>query len=142
MTATRELGRSGLHVRPLAFGGNVFGWTADATTSEAILDAFVDGGGNFIDTADAYGPFVSEDLIFEALHGADGYGHVVVATKGAHTRHGPGIWMPVAVKSSPHSIQIGYCMNALLKTETTRRASCNSLINSLLCTAAFLAWPE
>ena len=44
MTATRELGRSGLHVRPLAFGGNVFGWSADEKASFALLDAFVDAG--------------------------------------------------------------------------------------------------
>ncbi|HAU81163.1 MAG TPA: alcohol dehydrogenase, partial [Stenotrophomonas sp.] len=37
MTATRELGRSGLHVAPIAFGGNVFGWSADEKTSFALL---------------------------------------------------------------------------------------------------------
>ena len=46
MTATRELGRSGLHVAPLAFGGNVFGWSADEKASFALLDAFVDAGFN------------------------------------------------------------------------------------------------
>ena len=40
----RPLGKSGLHVAPWAFGGNVFGWTADKDTSFALLDAFVDGG--------------------------------------------------------------------------------------------------
>jgi aryl-alcohol dehydrogenase-like predicted oxidoreductase len=47
---------------------------------------------NFIDTADSYGPFVSEELIREALHPYDG---LVVATKGGLTRHGPDIWRPV-----------------------------------------------
>ena len=47
----RPLGRSGLHVAPLCFGGNVFGWTADEATSHAMLDRFVDAGFNFIDTA-------------------------------------------------------------------------------------------
>ena len=51
---TRELGHSGLHLVPLVLGGNVFGWTADSTTSFAVLDAFVAGGGNAIDTADVY----------------------------------------------------------------------------------------
>ena len=50
----RELGRSGLQVAPLAFGGNVFGWTADEATSFSLLDAFVDSGFNLIDTADVY----------------------------------------------------------------------------------------
>jgi aryl-alcohol dehydrogenase-like predicted oxidoreductase len=50
----RPLGRSGLAVAPLAFGGNVFGWTADEATSFRLLDAFVDGGFNLIDTADVY----------------------------------------------------------------------------------------
>ena len=50
----RQLGTSNLHVAPLMFGGNVFGWTADAPTSFSILDAFVAHGFNFIDTADVY----------------------------------------------------------------------------------------
>ncbi|MEO7854256.1 MAG: aldo/keto reductase [Rubrivivax sp.] len=50
----RALGRSGLSVAPLAFGGNVFGWTADANTSFALLDAFVGAGFNLVDTADVY----------------------------------------------------------------------------------------
>ncbi|MBL8290156.1 MAG: aldo/keto reductase [Rubrivivax sp.] len=55
----RPLGRSGLLVAPLALGGNVFGWTADERTSFAVLDAFVDGGFNLIDTADIYSRWVS-----------------------------------------------------------------------------------
>lgn len=54
MAAHRELGHSGLHLAPLVLGGNVFGWTADEQTSFAVLDAFVAGGGNAIDTADVY----------------------------------------------------------------------------------------
>ncbi len=50
----RTLGRSTLKVTPLALGGNVFGWTADEQTSFTVLDAFVDAGFNFIDTADTY----------------------------------------------------------------------------------------
>jgi aryl-alcohol dehydrogenase-like predicted oxidoreductase len=50
----RALGNSGISVAPLALGGNVFGWTVDETTSFRILDAFVDAGGNMIDTADVY----------------------------------------------------------------------------------------
>ena len=54
----RRSGSSGLSVAPLALGGNVFGWTADEKTSFGILDAFVDAGGNMIDTADVYSAWV------------------------------------------------------------------------------------
>lgn len=54
----RPLGRSGLDIAPLVLGGNVFGWTADAKTSHAILDAFVAAGFNAIDTADSYSRWV------------------------------------------------------------------------------------
>ena len=50
----RELGRSGLQFAPLVLGGNVFGWTADEAASFRVLDAFVAGGGNAIDTANVY----------------------------------------------------------------------------------------
>ena len=54
----RPLGRSGLQAAPLALGGNVFGWTADEATSHAVLDAFVAGGFNLIDTANSYSRWV------------------------------------------------------------------------------------
>jgi hypothetical protein len=50
----RRLGRSDLMVSPLCFGGNVFGWTADEKRSFELLDAAVEAGINFIDTADVY----------------------------------------------------------------------------------------
>jgi aryl-alcohol dehydrogenase-like predicted oxidoreductase len=50
----RKLGKSGIEFAPIAFGGNVFGWTADEATSHRLLDAFVDAGFSFIDTADVY----------------------------------------------------------------------------------------
>ncbi len=53
-----RIGSSDLDVFPLNLGGNVFGWTADESTSFAILDRFVDLGGNFIDTADGYSRWV------------------------------------------------------------------------------------
>lgn len=55
----RELGKSGLKVSPLCFGGNVFGWTADERTSFQLLDAMVDSGVNFVDTADSYSTWVA-----------------------------------------------------------------------------------
>ena len=54
----RQIGTSGLSVAPLALGGNVFGWTADEDVSFMLLDAFVDGGGTMIDTADVYSAWV------------------------------------------------------------------------------------
>ncbi len=54
----RKLGKSGIEFAPIAFGGNVFGWTADEATSHRILDAFVDAGFSFIDTADVYSRWV------------------------------------------------------------------------------------
>jgi aryl-alcohol dehydrogenase-like predicted oxidoreductase len=50
----RALGRTGMKVAALCLGGNTFGWTTDQKTSEAVLDAYVAAGGNFIDTADVY----------------------------------------------------------------------------------------
>jgi aryl-alcohol dehydrogenase-like predicted oxidoreductase len=54
----RKLGNSGIEFAPIAFGGNVFGWTADEATSHRLLDAFVDAGFTFVDTADVYSRWV------------------------------------------------------------------------------------
>jgi len=54
----RPLGRTGLQIAPIVFGGNVFGWTADERRSFELLDAFVDAGFNAIDTADVYSRWV------------------------------------------------------------------------------------
>ena len=84
----REIGRSGLHVKPLCFGGNVFGWTVDEATSFKLLDAWVDAGMNFIDTADAYSRWVpghtggeSETIIGKWLAKSGKRSQVVIATK-------------------------------------------------------------
>ena len=50
----RKLGRSGLDVAPVVFGGNVFGWSVDQARANTLLDAFVDLGFNAIDTANSY----------------------------------------------------------------------------------------
>ena len=55
----RKLGRTGLKVSALCLGGNTFGWTTDQKASEAVLDAYMEAGGNFIDTADVYARWVS-----------------------------------------------------------------------------------
>ena len=87
-TNYRELGRSGLQVSPLCFGGNVFGWTADEATSFSLLDAWVDAGMNFIDTADMYSRWVpghsggeSETIIGKWLKRSGRRDQVVLATK-------------------------------------------------------------
>src|SRR5579864_2114852 len=54
----RRVGNSELMIAPIVFGGNVLGWTADEPTSFRLLDAFLDGGFNAIDTADTYSRFV------------------------------------------------------------------------------------
>jgi aryl-alcohol dehydrogenase-like predicted oxidoreductase len=84
----RKLGDSGLEVSPLAFGGNVFGWTADETMSFRLLDAFVAEGFNLIDTADVYARWVqgleggeSEAIIGKWLKRSGKRQSVIIATK-------------------------------------------------------------
>lgn len=85
---TRPLGQSPLQVSPLCFGGNVFGWTADAATSFALLDAWLGAGMNFVDTADVYSRWVlphaggeSETLIGQWLKKSGKRKQLVLATK-------------------------------------------------------------
>ena len=88
MTDLRRLGASDLKIAPLVLGGNVFGWTADHDASFAVLDAFVDGGGTMIDTADVYSAWVdghpggeSEAMIGEWLKASGKRDRVLIATK-------------------------------------------------------------
>ncbi len=73
-------------------GEGIWGAPKDPTGARATLRRAVELGINFIDTAASYGPFVSEDLIREALHPYQG---IVIATKGGLTRPGPDDWQPV-----------------------------------------------
>ena len=84
----RTIGNSDLKVAPLVFGGNVFGWTADERTSFSLLDAFVDHGLNFIDTADVYSRWVeghqggeSETIIGKWFKESGKRDKIVLATK-------------------------------------------------------------
>ena len=85
----KNLGNSDLNVAPLAFGGMVFGWTADESTSFELLDAFVDAGFNLIDTANVYSAWVpgnsggeSESVIGKWLQRSKGYREeVIIVTK-------------------------------------------------------------
>ena len=84
----RPLGRSGLEVSPIALGGNVFGWTVDEATSFSLLDAWLDRGMNFVDTADMYSRWVpghtggeSEAIIGKWLKKSGRRSQLVLATK-------------------------------------------------------------
>src|ERR1700731_5174478 len=87
-----------LEVNRLGFGAmrltgeGVWGWPPDRANAIQVLKGVVDLGLNLIDTADAYGPEVSELLIAEALHPYPP--GLVIATKGGNTRPGPGQWVP------------------------------------------------
>jgi aryl-alcohol dehydrogenase-like predicted oxidoreductase len=95
--STFQLGGD-LSVNRLSFGAmrltgeGVWGWPADRENAKKVLRRAVELGVNLIDTADAYGPEVSELLIAEALHPYPK--GLVIATKGGLTRPGPGQWVP------------------------------------------------
>lgn len=84
----RNLGRTGLKVSELCLGAMQWGWTADEKTSQAVMDAFIEAGGNFIDTADVYSNWapnnpggVSEEIIGRWMKARNNRDQVVVATK-------------------------------------------------------------
>lgn len=116
----RKLGCSGLDIAPLVFGGNVFGWTADETTSFALLDAFVEAGFDAIDTADAYSRWVpdhsggeSETIIGKWLKARGRRDDVKILTKvgsdmgQGHNDLSPG-WIETAVEASLCRLQTDY----------------------------------
>lgn len=114
----KPLGRSGLKTAPLVFGGNVFGWTADEATSFRLLDAFVDGGFNLIDTADVYSTWVrghtggeSETILGRWLKQSGKRDRVLIATKVGKPMAGEGRtglsprWIRQAVDDSLRRLQ-------------------------------------
>lgn len=114
----RPLGRSGLSTAPLVFGGNVFGWTADEATSHRLLDAFVDGGFNAVDTADVYSAWVpgheggeSESVIGRWLKAGGKRDKVLILTKAAMWPKQPGLSaanIAAAVEGSLKRLQTDY----------------------------------
>jgi len=117
---TVKLGRSDLQVAPLAFGGNVFGWTANEQQSFDLLDAFVEAGFNLIDTADVYSTWVpghsggeSETVIGNWLKSRNCRDKVVIATK-LGMEMGPGqeglsrSYMRTALEQSLRRLQTDY----------------------------------
>ena len=84
----RTLGRTGLRVAALCLGGNTFGWTTDQAASETVLDAYIEAGGNFIDTADVYSRWApgnkggeSETVLGKWMAARKNRGAVLMATK-------------------------------------------------------------
>lgn len=84
----RALGKTGIEIAPLAFGGNVFGWTINERTSFELLDAFIEAGFSLIDTADSYSRWVpgnkggeSEEIIGKWIKSRSSRQKVVIATK-------------------------------------------------------------
>jgi aryl-alcohol dehydrogenase-like predicted oxidoreductase len=114
----RPLGRSPLKVAPLAFGGNVFGWSADEARSFELLDAFIDHGFNLVDTADAYSAWVegneggeSEAIIGRWLKQSGKRDRVLIATKVAKWKRYPGLSptnIREAVEDSLRRLQTDY----------------------------------
>ena len=108
----RPLGRSGLSIAPLMLGGNVFGWTADEATSHRILDVFVAGGFNAIDTADVYSAWVpgnaggdSETVIGTWLKARGKRDDVVIATKVGMWPAKPGLSAANIVAAAEESLR-------------------------------------
>ena len=116
----RKLGNSGVEVSPLAVGGNIFGWTVDEPTSFRLLDAFVDAGCNFIDTADVYSRWApgnkggeSETILGNWLKRRGKRDQVIIATK-VGVEMGPGLkglskaYILRAVEDSLERLQTDY----------------------------------
>ena len=107
----RAIGPSALSVFPIAISGNVFGWTADVTTAEAILDNFTFLGGNLIDTADSYAAGRSETMIGNWMRAKRNRADVVLATKIGKSADNPGLTaraISAAVDASLHRLHTGY----------------------------------
>src|SRR3954452_20698417 len=110
---TRKLGSSELQVSPIMLGGNAFGWTADEATSFRILDAFVDRGFNFVDTADVYTAWIpghsggeSETVIGKWLSRSGKRNKVVIATKvGMEVRGQKGLSKDHILRSAEESLR-------------------------------------
>ena len=107
LTHYRTLGRSGLAVSPLALGTMTFGtgrWGADEPTSRAIFDAYVEAGGNFVDTADVYSGGESEAMLGRFLRDSGNRDKMVIATKSGFPR---GEGNPLAGGNSARNIRDG-----------------------------------
>ncbi|MFT4123857.1 MAG: aldo/keto reductase [Microbacteriaceae bacterium] len=101
----RRIGDSDLAVYPIAMSGNAFGWTADATAAEAVLDAYRAGGGNFLDTADSYASGRSELMIGNWMRERGIRDELVVATKVGKSADEPGLSARSIVRAVEASLE-------------------------------------
>lgn len=116
----RPLGRSGLSISPLVFGGNIFGWTADKARSFELLDRFLDAGFEAIDSADIYSTWIpgstggdSETIIGEWMKARGNRDKVVVITKVGMEMPGQGqglssAWIERSIEDSLRRLQTDY----------------------------------
>ncbi|MGV8881896.1 MAG: aldo/keto reductase [Rhodoglobus sp.] len=100
----RTIGTSDLSVFPLAMSGNVFGWTADDSTTNRILDAYASHGGNFIDTADSYAAGRSETMIGNWMRSRRNRSQMTIATKVGKNADNPGLKARVLTKAVDESL--------------------------------------
>ncbi|MBE5321050.1 aldo/keto reductase [Pedobacter sp. MR2016-19] len=108
----RTLGKTDLNIAPIAFGGNVFGWTIDEKKSFEILDQFVESGFNFIDTADVYSRWVpgnnggeSETIIGKWLKKQQKRHDIIIATKvGSDMGQGKSLKKDYIINEVEHSL--------------------------------------
>lgn len=101
----RQIGSSELSVFPLAMSGNVFGWTTDDAASSSILDAYVEQGGNFIDTADSYAAGRSETIIGNWMRSRRNRDQLVIATKVGKSADNPGLKARVLTRAVHASLE-------------------------------------
>ena len=100
------LPKTDLQVYPLCLGGNVFGFSADVTNSEVVLDFYFDNGGNFVDTADMYSQWApghvggeSETIIGNWMKRRGNRKEMIIATKVAKLDTRPGL-KPANIKAA------------------------------------------
>ncbi|MGH2644181.1 MAG: aldo/keto reductase [Chitinophagaceae bacterium] len=107
------LGKSAIEIAPIAFGGNVFGWTLDEKRSFEVLDAFVTAGFNFIDTADTYSRWFpgnkggeSETIIGEWMKQRNNRNQIIIATKvGGDMGEGKNLSKKYILKQAENSLR-------------------------------------
>ena len=103
-----KLNNTSLELSSLCLGGNVFGWTADEAQSHNVLSAFVDAGGNFIDTADVYSEWApgnkggdSESVIGNWVAKTGRRENIIIATKVSKLSTRPGL----SAANNPHCVR-------------------------------------
>ncbi|RLP77762.1 aldo/keto reductase [Mycetocola tolaasinivorans] len=101
----RDLGDTGLRVHPIALGTSVFGWTAQTSDCELILDRYAEQGGNFLDTADSYSAGRSEHIIGQWMSRRGNRDRMVVSTKVGRHPDNPGLGSVSVVRAVEASLE-------------------------------------